>query len=574
LGPDKYRYKIIIWVFNAFSYLPSISKKELITMSKKIETVTTAQVSEYFSKNLGQIGLSSPTKAVLTAVKEFVDNSLDSCEEMGVLPEIRVEVEKLGPGIAKGTDKVRVKVLDNAAGLEEKFVPSAFGQFLSSSKFNRGRVTRGRQGLGGTVLVVYAQLTQGRGAQIITKTDKDKKALSCLVEVDIKHNIGVIKEASRIDWDRKHGTSIEIVMDGKVQVNGDAGLLTYLLGTSLVNPHLKLVYQLPEMEEITIERTSNEVPLIPEAVDPHPHTLKLGEFISHGHLFPNLKVKDWLKNTFSKVNESAISTIAQDKELKPLLSKLVSQLGENDHKPLYSFIQNMKLPSPSTSSVMAIGEENLSKSVNNLGKVDFFSVITRPPTICDFKPVQIEVSIARLADSSIESDRLVQVLRFANRVPMQFDKGNDVSIQAIESVNWKAYGLNQSKGSLPTGPFVFCVSIISPFIAFKNASKETIDAEEELLEEVRRTLIQAGQKLAKFVKKEEKEEDLERKRLYIEQFAPILINCLFEISEEPQSRRAKIQKGLSKILGRDTEEAEQELEKHNVKIEKEAQQNG
>jgi DNA topoisomerase VI subunit B len=150
LGPDKYRYKIIIWVFNAFSYLPSISKKELITMSKKIETVTTAQVSEYFSKNLGQIGLSSPTKAVLTAVKEFVDNSLDSCEEMGVLPEIRVEVEKLGPGIAKGTDKVRVKVLDNAAGLEEKFVPSAFGQFLSSSKFNRGRVTRGRQGLGGT----------------------------------------------------------------------------------------------------------------------------------------------------------------------------------------------------------------------------------------------------------------------------------------------------------------------------------------------------------------------------------------------------------------------------------------
>jgi DNA topoisomerase-6 subunit B len=541
-------------------------------MSKKIETVTTAQVSEYFSKNLGQIGLSSPTKAVLIAVKEFVDNSLDSAEEMGILPEVTVEVEKLGPGIAKNTDKVRIKVSDNAAGIEEKFVPSAFGQFLSSSKFNRGKVTRGRQGLGQTVILVYSQLTQARGATIITKTEKDKKALSCLVEVDIKHNIGVIKDSKRIDWDRKHGTSIEVVMDGKVQTNGDAGILTYLMGTSFVNPHLKLTYSLPDMETVTIERTSTEIPEVPDAVDPHPHTLKLGEFISHGHLYHNLKVKDWLKNSFSRVNDSAILTIAKEKDLKGLLTKNVDLMGEKEYKKLYSFVQNMTLPPPSTKSVMAIGEENLSKSVKNLGEVDFFSVITRDPTICDFKPVQIEVAIARLKDGT-ENDRAVQVLRFANRVPMQFDKGNDVSIHAIESVNWKAYGLFQPKNSLPTGPFVFCVSIISPFIAFKNASKETIDASDELLEEVRRALIQAGQKLAKFVKKETKEADLEAKRRYIEQFAPILLDTVFRISEENPSRRKKAEQGLRKILGRETEDVQAELDIVHAKIEKEKKGN-
>ena len=537
-------------------------------MSKKIETVTTSQVSEYFSKNLGQVGMSNPTKSVLTAIREFLDNSLDSAEEMGILPEISVEIEKLGPGIAKNTDKVRIRVSDNAAGIEEKYVGNAFGQFLSSSRAYRGRISRGKQGIGGSMILVYAQLTQARGGEIITKTAKDKKAFSCLVEVDIKNNIGVVKEGKRIDWDRPHGTSVEVVMDGKVQVNGDAGVLTYLIGTSIVNPHLKLTYKLPDMEQVTIERTSDYVPVIPDAVDPHPHTLKLGEFISHGHLYHNLKVKDWLKNTFSRVNDSAIQTIAKEKDLKPLLSKNVDIMGEKDYKSLYSFIQNMKLPAPSTRSVMAIGEENLSKSVKNLGEVDFFSVITRDPTICDMKPVQVEVAIARLTTTG-ESDRPAQVLRFANRVPLQFDKGNDVSIHAIESVNWKAYGLNQPKGSIPTGPFIFCVSIISPFIAFKNASKETIDASDELLEEVRRALIQAGQKLAKFVKKEAREEDLERKRQYIEMFSPILIDCLFELSGEPKSRRVKIQKGLSKILGRDTEEAEQAVEKQNLKIEKE-----
>lgn len=530
-------------------------------MSKKIEKVTTSQISEYFSKNLGQVGLSSPTKTVLVAVREFLDNSLDSAEEFGILPDIKVEVEKLGPGIGKNTDQIRIKVSDNASGIDEKNVPNAFGQLLASSKFNRGRVTRGRQGLGSSLILVYAQLTQARGATVVTKTEKDKKALSCLVEVDIKNNIGVIKEAKRIDWDRKHGTSIEVILDGKIQANGEAGLITYLVGTCLVNPHLRLTYKISDLPEVVIERTSNEIPEIPEAVDPHPHTLKLGEFISHGHLYPNLKVKDWLKQTFSRVNESAINEIAKNKELKGLINKGVSALGENEYKKLYSFIQNMKLPAPSTKSVMAIGEVNLSKSVNNLGEIDFFSVITRPPTICDFKPVQVEIAIARLKKPEGSMERLVQVLRFANRVPLQFDKGNDVSIHAIESVNWKSYGLNQSKDSLPTGPYIFCVSIISPFITFKNASKETIDASEELMQEIRLALIQAGQKLAKFVRKEAKAAELEAKIRHMEQFAPILVKSLLNITKEPKARRKSLEVGLKKILGRDTSELEAQLQK-------------
>jgi DNA topoisomerase-6 subunit B len=165
-----------------------------------------------------------------------------------------------------------------------------------------------------------------------------------------------------------------------------------------------------------------------------------------------------------------------------------------------------------------------------------------------------------------DHDQPVQLLRFANRVPLQFDKSGCAITWAIESVNWKSYGLAQPKDSLPLGPYVFAVSVVSPFVKFKNASKETIDASEELVEEIRRALMQAGQKLSRHIKHEIKEADLERKLAHIEQFGPILVEKLVAISGANQSRRKKAEEGLKKILGRDSEAAMSDLEEAKTKL--------
>jgi DNA topoisomerase-6 subunit B len=201
-------------------------------------------------------------------------------------------------------------------------------------------------------------------------------------------------------------------------------------------------------------------------------------------------------------------------------------LKQDDFKKVFQAVQDTELMAPSTKSVLTVGEEALSKSIGRLGEVDFFSVMARKPAICDFKPVVVEVALARFKNRNLEADEPVQLLRFANRVPLQFDKSGCAITWAIESVNWKSYGLSQPKGSLPIGPYVFAVSLTSPFIKFKNASKETIDASEELVEEIRRALMQAGQKLSRHIKKEFKEADLERKLAHIEQFGPILVETL------------------------------------------------
>ena len=231
---------------------------------------------------------------------------------------------------------------------------------------------------------------------------------------------------------------------------------------------------------------------------------------------------------------------------------------------------------PSTKSVLSIGEETLGKSIKRLGAVDFFSVVSRKPTIADFKPVQIEVAVARLEERTVDAESSVQVLRFANRVPLQFDKSSCAIVHAIESVTWRTYGLVQPKGSLPQGPYIIAVSVVSPFIKFKNASKETIDGSDELVEEIRLALIQAGQRLSKYIRKEAKAEELEEKIRHIEQFGPILVDGLCRITSAPASRKKKAEDGLMKLLGRDAKETKKELaeahdvlEKHKKKTETE-----
>lgn len=529
--------------------------------------ITTSSTAEYFAKNLQQVGFSSPTKAVLTTLKEAVDNSLDACEMAGIPPEITVEIKKIGAGSQKNTDLISIVVEDNGPGIDQDSLAMVYGEYLASSKFGRGQCSRGQQGIGISAATTWAQLTNAIGVHVISKTSRMKKAISAVIDVDIKKNKGVIRKKDMIDWKKDHGVRVEFKLDGRIQLNGEGGLLTYLDGTTLVNPHVSLNYKLLDEAWVKIERVSNDVPPIPPATNPHPHTMKLGELITHAHLYGKISCSKWLKTGFSRVSDQSLKEFVQNGLPKKLLDQSVSSMSENDLKTVYQAIQKTELMSPSTKSVLSVGEESLAKSIGRIGQVDFFSVVTRKPRICDFKPVVVEVALARFLNRGQE-DEPVQVLRFANRVPLQFDKAACAITKSIESVNWRSYGLNQPKDSVPLGPYVFAISVVSPFIKFKNASKETIDASDDLVEELRRALMQAGQKLSRHIRRETKAEDLERKIRHIEQFGPMLVEGLVRITSANASRKKKAEEGLRTLLGRDAQDAEAQLEEADSKLKK------
>lgn len=530
-----------------------------------LSKITKSSTAEYFAKNLQQVGFSSPLKAVLTTLKEAVDNSLDACEGAGILPDLEIEVKKVGIGSTKNTDLIKISVEDNGPGIDADDLAKVFGEYLASSKFGRGQCSRGQQGIGISAATTWAQMTNAKGVQVISKTKNMRKAVSAQVDVDIKTNTGIVRNKETFDWKKTNGTRVEFLMDGRIQMNGDGGLLTYIDGTVLVNPHLTVTHKMGDNEKTTVERVSNDSPEIPEATLPHPHTFKLGEFITHSHLYGKISLSKFLKTGFSRINDQSIKDFVKNGMPKALVEKTITSMNEDDFKKAFQAVQATELMAPSTKSVLTVGEDALSKSINRLGEVDFFSVMTRKPTICDFKPVVVEVALARFINRGAEGEP-VQLLRFANRVPLQFDKSGCAITWAIESVNWKSYGLSQPKDSLPQGPYVFAVSIVSPFIKFKNASKETIDASDELVEEIRRALMQAGQKLSRHIKHEMKEADLERKLAHIEQFGPILVEKLVTISGANASRKKKAEEGLRKILGRDSDDAVNQLEVAQTKL--------
>ena len=124
--------------------------------------ITKSSTAEYFSKNLQQVGFSSPLKAVLTTLKEAIDNSLDACEVAGILPEISVEIKKLGIGSTKNTDLVKVIVEDNGPGIDPDDLAKVFGEYLASSKFGKGQCSRGQNGIGISAATTWAQLTHAK----------------------------------------------------------------------------------------------------------------------------------------------------------------------------------------------------------------------------------------------------------------------------------------------------------------------------------------------------------------------------------------------------------------------------
>ena len=525
--------------------------------------ITSSSTAEYFAKNLQQVGFSSPTKAVLTTLKEAVDNALDACEEARILPEIQIEIDCLKKGSGKNADLISIKVSDNGPGLELDDVVKVFGQYLASSKFGKGQCSRGQQGIGISAATTWAQLTNAKGALVVSKTLRMKKAIKVRVDVDIKKNKGILRSKETTEPKMKSGLEVQFKIDGRIRLQGDGGLKTYIEGTALVNPHAKIKYRLLDKKWSEINRVSEHIPGIPPATLPHPHTMKLGEFITHRQIFGKIKLKHWLKQGFSRLTDNVIDSMVKNGLPKAILEK--QSISEEEIKNIYRVIQNTEMMAPSTKSVLTIGEVALSKSVQRLGEIDFFSVVARKPKVCDHKPIVVEVAISRLKKAEIkngsdeEKESSIQVLRFANRVPLQFDKASCAITKSIESVNWKSYGLQQSKNSIPTGPYVFAVSVVSPFIKFKNASKETIDSSEELVEEVRKTLMQAGQKLSKHIRAESRADELERKVRHIEQFGPILVEGLVRILNAPNTRLKKAKMGLTKLLSKDTNVAKKIL---------------
>lgn len=458
-------------------------------------------ISEFFEKNKHFLGFDTLQRAVITAVKEAVDNSLDACEEARILPNIKVEINRL-----KG-DRLELICQDNGPGIPRDSVENVFGKFLLGSRFHAIRQTRGQQGIGITGVVMYAQLTTGSKTHVISKVASDSSAVHVDLGLDTRKNRATKSNERRDVWfeggeEIEHGLKIRTEMRAKYQ-RGRQSVHQYLRMTSIVNPHatIELVVRGREGEIIDEGRwirTTERLPREVEEIKPHPHGIHLGQLQRMLKEAEERKLTSFLRHNFSGVSMRAAREILELSELDE--GRTPVRVKADEAQAMIDAFQKVKLLAPPTDCLSPIEELLIKKGLSKAIDSRFASTVTRKPTVSQGQPFQIEVGLVFGGD--LAADGPIEVLRFANRVPLMYQQGGCLLTKALESVDWKRYGLDHPGGrGLPKGPAAVLIHLASTNVQFTSEAKEAVADNEEVFEEIRRAMLEVGRGLRNHLKK-------------------------------------------------------------------------
>lgn len=500
-------------------------------------------ISEFFAKNRHLLGFDNPSKALLTTVKEGVDNSLDACEESGIVPDIRIEITQLDENI------FLIAIQDNGPGIVREQVPKIFGRLLYGSKFHRLRQSRGQQGIGISAAGMYGLLTTGKPVRITTRVSKRKPAHRFELVIDTKKNEPKIKREEEVEWPHDHGTRVEIELEGSYR-GGQHSVDAYIRQISLANPHAEITYVPPKAEEHgaehVFERVTKELPPETSEIKPHPYGVELGVLMQMFRDTKGRNVRTCLQSDFSRVSSATALKIC--KLAKVSETRRPSQVTRDEAARIHKAIQQTKIMNPPTDCIAPIGDELLQRAIRAEVNGEFYASVTRRPAVYRGNPFLIEVGLAYGGDMLADSS--VTLYRYANRVPLQYQQGACAITKAVSATNWKSYQLQHPRGALPIGPVLIMVHIASVWVPFTSESKESIAHYPEIIKEIRFGLQECGRQMATYVRKQRRHADEAKKRAYIETYIPQVAIGLEQILGLKPSERDKIVTNLSDVLER------------------------
>ncbi len=499
-------------------------------------------ISEFFTKNRHLLGFDNPQKALLTTVKEAVDNSLDACEEAKILPELAVSIRDLG------NNRYHVSIFDNGPGIVHSQVKKIFGKLLYGSKFHRLKQSRGQQGIGISAAGMYSQLTTGKPVVITSRTSTERPAHRLQVKIDTRRNEPeVLGDEQGVEWNEQYptGTRVEMEIEG-IYRGGKRSVEQYLEQTAIANPHSVIVYRDPKGDETVYPRLSGELPREPVEIKPHPNGVELGMLMAMLKETRGRNLRGAMMRDFSRVSERVALAICEVAKLSP--SARPKKLAPAQVEALHKAMGVIKIMNPPTSCVVPIGEELLGASLEKGISADFFTSATRSPAVYRGNPFQVEAGLAW--GGSLPADELCTLYRFANRVPLQYQQSDCAITKAVIDTDWRHYRVSQSRGALPSGPLVILVHIASVWVPFTSESKEAVARYPEILKEIRLALQLCGRRLGHYLSARRREAEEGRKVDYIETYIPHIGIALKEILGLTQRQEKKVVSRLQDTLRR------------------------
>jgi DNA topoisomerase-6 subunit B len=482
--------------------------------------------SDFFYRNREIAGFSNPSRATYTAVRELIENSLDACETRRVPPDIFLRISEVDDHKKSETKIYILRVEDNGTGVPAEHIPKAFGQVFYGSKYEL-KQARGTFGLGGTMAVLYGQITTHKPVQVTSSTSGDIHEFT--MNIDIQNNrANILKHNVKANHTKWQGTSIELQMDGdysRIMYK----LIEYLKQTAMVVPYADITYIDPRGRLYKFERGTKKLPPLPESVLPHPHGVDVETF---RRLLSSKKAKNMKQ--FMMQNFQGVGAITADKFLKMAEIKPSSSPKKLTPEDIVRIVRSTKefkdFKRPIASCLSPIGVELLETGITKelgLKDEDYIKVVTRKPSTYLGYPFIVEAAVATGRTVQKTHGSGMTIYRFANRIPLLFDEGSGVVWKsANKNINWKTYSV------MSDTPLVIAVHVCSTKIPYKSVGKEFMADQPEVEKEITNAIREAARGVRTFIRRRTRLQR-ERRRLNIfERFLPKIAEFSTRLSEQ------------------------------------------
>ena len=514
-------------------------------------------VSEFFEQNRHILGFDNPTHSLITAVKEGVDNSLDACEQAGILPDLIIKIKN------QGKDELSISIEDNGPGIIEENVPNVFGRLLYGSRFGSGKQSRGQQGIGISAAIMYGQLTTGRSAVICTRISKDHLATKITMKLDTRNNRGNVERKEDFIWkdelqeanedgiypEKEHGTKVSFSIKGRYR-EARPSVLEYIKSTSIVNPHAKVVFINPDERVFTFDRAISKLPKLPtEGVKPHPHGVELGQVMRMAQHSSEHQMGKFLRKDFSSMGTKSINDVLKKSRIANIVRP--QDLTRIEAKALIESFKSTSIRTPTSGILVPIGPKLIKmglKQVLEEYRPDFYTLpISRTPSVFSGTPFLVEVGM--VYGGNLPKDQPIQMLRFANRVPLLYQAGGCAITKAVQSINWRLYGLEQKGGKgTPSGPAIILIHVASTNIPFTSEAKEAIADITEIKKEIVLGLRNNAKTLARHLKKQKKRAKVSEKFDLVQKVLPAIAEKTSSVVGKPVPNLDKVVAAIMDVV--------------------------
>lgn len=470
--------------------------------------------ADFFYRNRDIAGFSNPVRALYTAVRELVENSLDACEARGILPDIILFLTIEGQTSGE-RNIVKIKIADNGGGIPSEHIPNAFGKILFGSKYTLIQ-SRGTFGLGGKMAYLYGQITTNNPLEVTV--GHRNKILSFRIMIDIKNNEPIVLERKEKGNPKKwNGTIVSFTLEGDY-FRAFSKILEYIKLSALVAPYANITLVDAYGRLIRFSRSTTQMPNPPKETLPHPHGVDVEMVKRLIEENGKRSLISFLTRSFHRVGKETAKRILEQLDLSP--DMVVGKLGLDD---IVRFTQALKgydgfLP-PDASILSPIGEELLKEGIKKELEPEFLAVESRKPQAYSGHPFIVEVGIAYGGKITPPEDGNAIIYRYANRIPLLYDEANDVSYKVVNKLmNWKRYKID-----LRVDPVRIIVHICSTKIPYKTVGKEYVADRPEIEREILNGLRNVSREIYLCLSRKRSIER-ERKRLDVyRKYLPLII---------------------------------------------------